>query len=55
MHIVAAKACYTASVHDALHEIISLHAILMSAAIGIMREGRFTQRMLLKLPEIPQA
>ena len=54
MHIVAAKACYTASVHDALHEIISLHAILVSAAIGIMREGRFTQRMLLKLPEIPQ-
>ena len=47
MRIVAAEACDTATVHHALHEIISLHAILVSGAVRIMGEGRVAERMFL--------
>jgi len=54
MHIMTAKARHAAAVHHALHKIIPLHPIFVSRAIGVMRERHLAQRMLLKLPEIPQ-
>lgn len=42
------------AVHDALHEIIALHAILVRRAIGEVIEGGLTKRAVFEFPEIPQ-
>jgi len=54
VHVVAAKTGDSAAVHDALHKIISLHAIFMGGAVGVMRKGRLAKRVLPELPEILQ-
>ena len=54
VHIVAAKAGHPAAVHYALYEIISLHAVLMSRAVRIVRERGFAQGVFFKLPKILQ-
>jgi hypothetical protein len=41
MNVVASEAGDPAAVHHALYEVIALHAILMSGAIGEMRKRRF--------------
>jgi hypothetical protein len=54
MYIMAAETCNAAPVHYALHEIVSLHAVLVPGAIGIVRKGCLPQSVLFKLPKIPQ-
>ena len=52
MNIVATEACDSASVHHALHEIISLHAVLMSSSVREVREGGLAKFVFFKLPKI---
>src|SRR5579883_985187 len=54
VHVVTIEARHAAPVHYALHEVISLHAVLVRGAIRKMREGRFAELMLLELPEVRQ-
>ncbi len=54
VHIVATEAGDAATVHDALHEIISLHTIFVGCAVGEMREGGLAELMFLKHPIILQ-
>jgi len=54
MNIVASEASNPSAVHYALHEVIALHAILMSGAIGEMREGHFTESVVFELPKIAE-
>ena len=54
VHVVAAVAAHAVRVHDALHEIIALHAILVRGAVGEMRERLFAEFVLFQLPEILQ-
>ena len=54
MRVVAGEAREAVLIHEALDEVVSLHAILVSGAVGIMREGRGSERVLLELPEVPQ-
>ena len=37
-----------------MHEVIALHAILVSGAIGEMREGRFTEGVVFEPPKIAE-
>src|SRR5689334_19405103 len=46
------KAGYAAVVHEALNEVIALHAILVRRAVGKMRERRVTKFMLFEFPEV---
>ena len=54
MNIVASEASDAAAVHEALHEVIALHAIFVSSAIGEMREGHFTEGVVFELPKIAE-
>src|SRR3984893_4680845 len=54
MNIMASEASNPSAVHEALHEVIALHAILMSGAIGEMREGHFTEGVIFELPKIAE-
>jgi hypothetical protein len=38
MNVMTIEACYAAAVHDALNEVISLHAVLMSGFVSDMHE-----------------
>ena len=50
--VVAVKARDSAPVHDALHKIISLHAVLMRRTVRKMREAELAQRVIFELPVI---
>ena len=52
MDIVAIEARDSARVHDAGHEVIALHAILVRGAIGKMRESTLAELVVFELPEI---
>src|SRR5215216_550021 len=52
MRVVAARARHTARIHQALHEIVTLHPVLVAGSIGEMSEGRLAGLMLFQLPEI---
>src|SRR5262249_21713023 len=52
VRIVATETCDATRVHEALNEIISLHAVLVSGAVGKVREACFTELVLFKLPKI---
>ena len=54
VHVVAIEARDAAAVHHALHEIVSLHAILVRGAVGKMRESQLAQRVIFQLPVILQ-
>jgi hypothetical protein len=54
MNIVATKARDATTVHHALHEIIPLHPVLVTSAVGKMHECCFAQLVLLEPPKIPQ-
>ncbi len=51
---MAGETLHAVRIHDALHEIVPLHAILVSRGIGEMSETGFAQMMLFKAPEIVQ-
>jgi hypothetical protein len=42
------------AIHDALNEIVALHAVLVCRAVGIVREAGFAERVRLELPVILQ-
>ena len=52
MRIVAAGARDAAGVHQALHEIIALHPVLVRSAIGEMGKRLFAEFMFFQFPEI---
>ena len=54
MNIMAAEAGDAAPIHQALHEIVSLHSILMGCSVREMGEGSLSQFVLFQLPEIFQ-
>ena len=53
VNVVAAKAFYSAGVHQAGDEIVALHAVLMGRAIGEVSKGRLARLMLLQSPVVP--
>lgn len=54
MHIMATEAGDAVTVHDALYEIVALHAVFMSGAIGEVIKVGCPQRRDFKLPIILQ-
>lgn len=54
MYVMATETGDAARVHEAGHEVITLHAILMGSPIGEMRERRLAKFVLLQFPEIVQ-
>ena len=54
MYVVAIEAGDSASVHDALHEIIALHSVLMSGAIREVRECGLTEFVFFERPKVCQ-
>ena len=54
VNIVTAKAGDAAGVHEALHEIVALHAILVRSAVGKVRERLHPELAFLELPEVAQ-
>jgi len=48
VHIMAIETGHSAPVHDALNEIIALHAVFMRRAVRVVQEvGRCTERAFL--------
>ena len=54
VHVVAIETGDTATVHDALHEIVSLHAILVRGAFWEMSEAKLAELVIFELPVVPQ-
>ena len=54
VYVMAAVAGDAAAVHQALDEVITLHAVLVSRAIRVVREACLPERVPFQLPEIPQ-
>ena len=54
VRVVATEAGNAAGVHEACDEIIALHAVLVRGPVGIVREGCFSELVLLQLPELRQ-
>jgi hypothetical protein len=54
VRVVATEASDAARVHQALHKIVALHAILMRRAVGEMGETGFAQFVLFQLPIVRQ-
>ena len=52
MHIMAGRACDTVLVHNALHEVIPLHSVLVCGSVREMGERRLTQGDVFELPII---
>lgn len=50
--VMAGSASNPSSIHQALDEVIPLHAILVCGAVGKVRESGFTQLVLFQLPEV---
>ena len=55
MDVVAAEAGHTTAIHHALHEVIALHPILVSGALGEVHEIRLTELVVLELPVVSQS
>ncbi len=54
VYIMAVETGDPAPVHDALHEIVSLHPVLVRRPIREMSEAQLSQRVLFQLPIIPK-
>ena len=54
MRIVARKASDATGVHQALHKIVALHAVLVGGAIGKVGKGGFAEFVFLELPVVCQ-
>ena len=52
VRIVATEAGDAARVHQAGHEVVALHAVLVRRAIGEMGERRLAEFVILELPEV---
>ena len=52
VHVVATEAGHAASIHQALGEIVALHAVLMGRRVPEVGEGGLAEPMLLQSPEI---
>src|SRR5579872_7436467 len=52
MHIVASEAGHAAGIHHAIHEIITLHSILVARAVGKMGKGGLAELVVFELPVI---
>ena len=52
VRVVATEAGDAARIHQALDEIIALHAVFVRGAVGKMREAGFAELVLLELPKI---
>src|SRR5262249_43152485 len=52
VRIVATETRDAARVHEALNEIVALHAVLVRRTLGKVREACFTELVLFKLPKI---
>ena len=52
--VVTTEAGDASVIHDALHEIVSLHPVLMSRVIGEVRERQLAELVFLELPEVLQ-
>ena len=55
VRIVAAETGDAARIHQALNEIVALHAVLVRGAVRKMREARFTELVLFEPPKIRKA
>jgi len=54
VNVVTGVTSNSATVHDALRKVISLHPVLVRRAVGEIIEGRLTQGAVLQLPEVLQ-
>src|SRR5581483_6832695 len=54
MHIVAGETGDSARVHDACYEIVALHPVLVSSAVGEMGKCSLAELVFFKLPELAQ-
>jgi len=54
VRVMAIDARDASRVHQALHEIIALHAVLMRCSVGEMRKRQLAQLVVFKFPEIDQ-
>lgn len=52
VNIVATGALHTASVHQALHEIVSLHAVFVCCPVRKVSKGSFSKLVLFQAPVI---
>ena len=52
MHVVAGRAGDTVLVHDALHKVIALHAVLVGGSVREVGERRLAQFDVFQLPII---
>src|SRR6266404_2378616 len=55
VRIMAAEAGDAACIHQAGHEVVALHPVLVRRAIRKMCEGRLAKLVILELPEVVQA
>src|SRR5579864_9288155 len=55
MHVMAVETGYSTPIHNALNEIVALHAVFMRRAFGVVQEvGRGAERAFLQLPMVLQ-
>lgn len=54
MGVMTAEALHAVRVHHALDEVIALHTVFVSGAIGEMRKRQFAQLVFFQLPEVSQ-
>lgn len=47
VRVVTVEARHAAPIHNTLHKIIPLHSVLVGGAIGVVRESRFTEFVIL--------
>ena len=52
VRVMTRRAGDAAAVHDALDEVIALHAVFVGRAVGVVREVGFAERVRLELPVI---
>ena len=52
MRIVAAKTRDAASIHQALHEIVALHPVLVRGSVRKVRKGKIAELMFFELPVV---
>lgn len=55
VYIMARSACNSFLVHQALHEVITLHPVLMRSSIRKMSKGRLSQCMVFEFPVVRKA
>ena len=54
VRVVAGETGHPARIHEALHEVVTLHAVFVSGTVGEMGESERAQLMRLELPKVGQ-